>query len=82
MVLGQLVGLFSTRFPEDLRKATLNIKPGIIPACYGEISKSIEEVWEAERRYIEKYQKHQLKTDFTYFFRIINNILFHKVRSE
>jgi len=74
--------LYNTRFPEDLRKTKLDIKPGIIPACYGEISKSIEEVWESEKRYMEKFRKHQLKTDFIYFFRIINNILFHKVRSE
>jgi len=74
--------LYNTRFPKDFREKKLDFKPGIIPVCYSEISKSIEEAWESERRYIEKYQKHPLKTDFIYFFKIINNILFHKVRSQ
>ena len=60
----------------------LNMKPGIIPVCYSKKLKSIEEVWASERKYIEKYQKHRLKTDFIYFFRVIYNVLFHKVRSE
>jgi len=74
--------LYNSRFPEDFRGKKIDLKPGIIPVCYGEISKSIEEVWKTERKYIEKYQKHRLKTDFIYFFKIINNILFHKIRSE
>lgn len=74
--------LYNTRFPEDFRKMKSNIKPGIIPVCYSKISKSIEEVWASERKYIEKYQKHRLTTDFIYFFRVIYNVLFHKVRSE
>lgn len=74
--------LYNTRFPEDFRENKVDIKPGVIPVCYGEMSKSIEDVWESERKYIEKYQKHRLKTDFIYFFKVINNILFHKVRSE
>ena len=74
--------LYNTRFPEDFRKKKLEIKSGLIPVCYSKMSKSIEGVWETERRYIEKYQKHRLKTDFIYFFRIINNILFHKLRSD
>jgi len=74
--------LYNTRFPEDFRKNKLEIKPGLFPVCYSKMSKSIKEVWESEKRYIEKYQRHRLKTDFIYFFRIIKNILFHKVRSE
>jgi len=84
----KLVGLrpisksFFTIYPEDLKKERMKNKPGLFPAFYADMPHSIEEIWESERKYIKKYDKHPWKTNFIYFFKIINNILFHKARSE
>lgn len=84
----KLVGLrpisksFFSTYPEDLKKERIKHKPGLFPAFYADMPHSIEEIWESERKYIIKHKKHPRRTDFIYFFRIINNILFHKYRSQ
>jgi hypothetical protein len=42
----------------------------------------IEAIWESERRYLSRYQKHPWRTDFIYFFKAFNNILFHHAKSS
>jgi lipopolysaccharide/colanic/teichoic acid biosynthesis glycosyltransferase len=84
----KLVGLrpisksFFSTYPEDLKKERIKHKPGLFPAFYADMPHSIEEIWESERKYIIKNEKHPWRTNFIYFFRIINNILFHKYRSQ
>jgi len=84
----KLVGLrpisksFFNIYPEDLKEERIKNKPGLFPAFYADMPCSIEEIWESERKYVKKYKKHPWKTNFIYFFRIINNILFHKFRSK
>lgn len=84
----KLVGLrpisksFFKIYPEDLKKERIKHKPALFPALYADMPHSIEEIWESERKYIIKNEKHPRRTDFIYFFRIINNILFHKYRSQ
>ena len=84
----KLVGLrpisksFLSIYPEDLKKERLKQKPGLFPAFYVDMPHSIEEIWESEKKYIKKYKNHPRGTNFIYFFKIINNILFHKYRSK
>jgi len=68
-------------YPEDLKKERLKQKPGLFPAFYADMPKSMEEIWESERKYLEEYKQRPWKTNLIYFFRIINNIMFHKARS-
>jgi hypothetical protein len=65
-----------------LQKARKKLKPGLIPPFYADLPKKFEEINESEKRYIQSYLKHPLKTQFTYFFRTINNIVFKGVRSS
>ena len=69
-------------YPEDLKKARIKYKPGLIPPYYVDLPNSIEEVWESERKYLEKYKKNPIKTDLIYFIKSLNNILFHHAKSE
>lgn len=84
----KLVGLrpisksFFNIYPEDLKKERMKNKSGLFPAFYADMPRSIKEIWESERKYIKECKKYPWKTNFIYFFRIINNILFHKVRSD
>jgi lipopolysaccharide/colanic/teichoic acid biosynthesis glycosyltransferase len=73
---------FFSIYPEDLRKERIKYKSGLIPALYADMNNSAEEIWEAERKYLRKYERHPRRTDFNYFFKIVNNIIFNGARSE
>jgi len=76
-----LTEAFFATYPEDLQKLRMRFKPGLIPPFYADMPASIEEVWESERRYLERYAKKPLRTDAVYFFKALYNILFHHARS-
>ena len=69
-------------YPEDLRIERIKIKPGLIPPYYVDMPNSIEDVYDSERRYLEKYKAHPLKTDVEYFFKALGNIVFRGARSS
>lgn len=66
---------------QELRSRT---KPGLLPPFYYERTspKTLDEVQESERRYIEAYLKAPFKTDWRYFWGIVGNILFRRKRSK
>jgi lipopolysaccharide/colanic/teichoic acid biosynthesis glycosyltransferase len=69
-------------YPEDLQNERIQYKPGLVPPYYVDMPNNMEEVWESEKNYLEKYKKHPKKTDMAYFFKAVKNILFHHARSE
>jgi len=83
----KLVGLrplsqsFFDIYPEDLKKERIKFKPGLIPSLYANKFESEEEIFEAEKEYIKKYQKHPMRTDFIYFVSVMKNIFFKGMRS-
>ena len=64
---------FSLYTPEmqDLR---IKVKPGLLPPFYVDMPKTLEEVQESERKYIEAYLKHPFRTDWHYFWAIMKTI--------
>lgn len=64
-----------------LQKIRKKVKPGLIPPYYADLPKDIEEISESEKRYIQAYCEHPLKTQFTYFWKIMHNIIFKGARS-
>jgi len=73
---------FFNTYPEELKRERIKYKPGLIPPYYVDIPNSIEEVWESERKYLEKYKRKPRKTDLVYFLRAANNIIFHGAKSS
>lgn len=73
---------FFKTYPEELQKERIRFKPGLIPPYYADMPSGIEEVWSSEKRYLERYQKHPWRTDLVYFFKALNNILFHHAKSS
>ncbi len=69
-------------YTKDFQALRLKVKPGLIPPFYADKPNSIEEKQESERRYIESYLKSPLSTDWRYFWRIFNSIVFRGTRSE
>jgi len=73
---------FFATYPKDLQRLRSRTKPGLIPPYYADMPGSIEEVWTSERAYLEQYFKRPRRTDLVYFFRALNNILFHHAKSS
>jgi lipopolysaccharide/colanic/teichoic acid biosynthesis glycosyltransferase len=73
---------FFSTYPKELRKERVKVKPGLVPPYYADMPGSIEEVWASETRYLERYRQHPLRTDIAYFFKALNNLLFHHAKSS
>lgn len=69
-------------YDKDLQELRATVKPGLLPPFYADMPKTLEEIMDSERRYLEQYKKHPFKTNFRYFFKIIKNIMFHGKRSS
>lgn len=69
-------------YPEDLKNLRLKTKPGLIPPFYFDLPKTLDEIFESERRYLKSYFKNPIKTDVKYFFKAAYNILIKGARSR
>ena len=69
-------------YSDELKEKRTKYKPGLIPPFYADMPKTFEEIMDSEMRYLEEYEKNPLKTDFKYFVKAWQNILFHQARSN
>ena len=69
-------------YDKDFRKKRIRYKPGLVPPFYVDMPKTLEEIQASERRYLESYDKHPLRTDWVYFWKAMANILLRKARSK
>jgi len=65
-----------------LKELRLKFKPGLLPPFYADMPKSLEDIMESEKAYLEAYEKNPFKTDLKYFFKIVSNIILRKARSS
>ena len=74
---------FSLYTPE-MQELRIKVKPGLLPPFYYDKTrpKTIEDVQESERRYIEAYLQHPFRTDWRYFWGTFGNIVFKGARSK
>ncbi len=69
-------------YTPEIQELRATVKPGLLPPFYADMPKTLEEIMDSEKRYIEQYKKHPFKTDTRYFFKILKNIIFHRKRSS
>lgn len=71
-------------YSPEMQALRVKVKPGLIPPFYYErqTPATIEEVQESERRYIEAYLEHPLRTDWRYFWGSLSNIIFRHKKSH
>ena len=69
-------------YSKELQQLRIKVKPGLLPPYYVDMPETLEEIEESERRYLEAYMKHPLRTNWQYFWKIINNIVFKGERSK
>ena len=67
---------FSLYTPE-MQELRTRVKPGLLPPGVAEkiAPKTIDDVQESERRYLESYLENPISTDIRYFFTVIKNII-------
>jgi len=68
-------------YNDEMQKIRTRHKPGLIPPYYADMPKTLEEIMESERKYLEAYEKHPFFTDLRYFWLAWKNIIFKKARS-
>ncbi len=68
-------------YPEELQKARTRVKPGLVPPYYADMPQTLEEIIESERRYLERFDKHPLRTQWNYFWKAMFNIFLRRARS-
>jgi lipopolysaccharide/colanic/teichoic acid biosynthesis glycosyltransferase len=73
---------FFSLYPLDMQILRTSTKPGLIPPFYADMPKTLKEVIESERKYLEAYVKRPFQTDLKYFFLALNNIFFKQARSS
>ena len=69
-------------YDKDLRERRKNYKPGLVPPFYADLPKTLEEIMESEKKYMDAYDKHPLRTDWVYFWKAFHNIVFKHARSN
>jgi len=69
-------------YDKELQEKRTKTKPGLLPPFYVDMPKTLEEVQQSELKYLNQYEKNPLKTDVSYFFLILRNIIFRKARSN
>ena len=72
---------FYSLYDKDLQELRIKTKPGLIPPFYADMPVTFEEIMASEMKYLKAYQKRPFLTDFTYFFKALNNILIKRKRS-
>lgn len=68
-------------YDKELQELRIKTKPGLLPPFYADMPKTLEEIQESERRYLEAYFKNPVRTDWQYFWKAVRNIVLKGKRS-
>jgi len=69
-------------YSEELKEKRLKYKPGLLPPFYVDMPVTLDEIMASEMKYLEAYEKHPFRTDMSYFFKAVHNIVFKRARSK
>jgi hypothetical protein len=69
-------------YTDELKEMRKKIKPGLIPPYYADLPKTLAEICDSEKRYIEAYIEKPVKTQWIYFWKTFSNIIIKGARSN
>ena len=69
-------------YSSELREKRIKYKPGMLPPFYADMPETLEEIQDSEMRYLEAYEQHPFRTNWKYFWKIIDNIVYRRKRSK
>ncbi|MDC3366074.1 sugar transferase [Flavobacteriaceae bacterium] len=73
---------FFSLYTKELQELRTQFKPGFIPPFYVDLPKTMDQIMESEKTYLNLCKNSQFKTDLKYFFLAVKNVLFKGVRSN
>ena len=73
---------FFSLYTEELQNLRTQFKPGFIPPFYADLPKTMGEIMDSEKKYLEAYAKSPFKTDLKYIYMSLKNVLFKGARSN
>lgn len=73
---------FYSLYDKELQEKRIQNKPGFIPPFYVDLPKTMDEIMDSEKKYLDAYKKAPFKTDLKYFFLAFKNVLFRGARSN
>ena len=73
---------FFSLYPPDMQALRIKTLPGLVPPFYADLPKTLDEVIESERVYLNRYFKNPWRTDWNYFWRAMYNIFIRHARSN
>lgn len=73
---------FFSLYSKELQDLRTQFKPGLIPPFYADLPKTLDEIMESEKRYLNLCSKSEFKTDLKYFLLAFKNIVFKGARSN
>jgi len=69
-------------YSDEMKQLRVKFKPGLVPPYYADLPKTLDQIMESEKKYLEAYEKNPFTTDMKYFFLAFKNILFKNARSR
>jgi hypothetical protein len=69
-------------YEEKIRERRIKYKPGLIPPFFADLPKTFREILDSEKRYLDSFDSHPLKTDWKYFWKVMYNINIKHVMGE
>lgn len=69
-------------YDKELQELRKKVKPGLVPPFYADLPETFEQICDSERRYIQRFLQHPVRTQFVYFWKCFVNIAFKGARSN
>lgn len=69
-------------YTPEMQQMRIKNKPGMLPPFYADMPETLDEIQESERLYCEAYEQHPFKTNWSYFWKIMVNIVFRQKKSK
>jgi hypothetical protein len=73
---------FFSLYPLEVKELRIRTRPGLLPPFYADLPKTLEDVIESERIYLNQYLRNPWRTDWIYFWRAVFNIIVRRARSN
>jgi len=72
---------FNLYSPEH-QERRIRYKPGLVPPYYADLPKTIEEIQDSEKRFLDSWDRKPFRTNWVYFWKAFYNIVFKHARSR
>jgi lipopolysaccharide/colanic/teichoic acid biosynthesis glycosyltransferase len=69
-------------YTRDHQERRIRYRPGLVTPYYADLPKTIDEIEDSEKRFLDLYDQKPFRTNWVYFWRAFYNIVFKHARSR